>query len=203
MFVKLLGLLKNPFERWFLWLLFVINILGSVYGFYWYRYQISDTPWYYLIFVPDSPLSTTLFCIALLTIQWQKKLPILKLWAYFWLIKYGIWAVIINIDVAVSYTDLFSTENLLLAISHAGMALEGFLFLRYLKFKSFDLIIISLWLIINDFMDYVLNLHPYLFDDAQLRLARFSAISLSILLILAGFYLLYYRQNNKTISNII
>lgn len=203
MFVKLLGLLKNPFERWFLWLLFVINILGSVYGFYWYRYQIADTPWYYLIFVPDSPLSTTLFCIALLTIQWQKKLPILKLWAYFWLIKYGIWAVIINIDVAVSYTDLFSTENLLLAISHAGMALEGFLFLRYLKFKSFDLIIISLWLIINDFMDYVLNLHPYLFDDAQLRLARFSAISLSILLILAGFYLLYYRQNNKTISNII
>ncbi|MDA8442539.1 MAG: DUF1405 domain-containing protein [Peptococcaceae bacterium] len=188
-------LLQFPLQkRWFLWALLVINILGSAYGFYWYRFQLAETPWYYLIFVPDSPLSSSLFCVALTLILARKPNSLIQLWAYLWAIKYGIWAVIINGDVAYSYTAMFSRENLMLALSHAGMALEGFIFLRHLNFNVRQLGIVAAWLFINDFVDYVLNQHPFLFAPSQLALAQAAAVTLSLGLIIIARYFLQ-RQN--------
>jgi len=189
-----LRLLCNPFERGFLWSLVLINFLGSIYGFYWYRFQLAETPWYYLIFIPDSPLSSSLFTIALITIIMCKRSSWLELLAYFWVIKYGIWAVILNLDV--NNYGQFGFDNLMLTISHAGMAVEGFLFLRHLKYSVPQLLGIVLWLGINDYMDYVVGLHPWLFDPGQLGLAQSSAIGLSVLLVLLG--TLYLKNKNLT-----
>ena len=42
-------------------LLLIINFFGTVYGYYWYLPQLTNTPAKFLIFVPDSPTATLFF----------------------------------------------------------------------------------------------------------------------------------------------
>ena len=85
------------FSSWFCWSLFVINLLGSIYGFYWYKNQLLSTEWYWLIFVPDSPTASTFFTLVLGLYLMQRRLPILEAFAAITLFKYGIWAVVVII----------------------------------------------------------------------------------------------------------
>ena len=39
-------------------LLLICNILGTLYGFIWYGDQLAKTPWYFLPFIPDSPIAS-------------------------------------------------------------------------------------------------------------------------------------------------
>ena len=188
MIKELIKPLLNPFKYpWFLWCLLVINCLGSVYGYYWYRFQLAETPWYFIPFVPDSPLSSTLFSVALITIILRKRVNWLEFLAYLWVIKYGIWAVLINLDAGYRIGEL-TWENWLLSLSHMGMALEGLLFLRYIKVPRAYVVGIAVWLGINDYMDYVVGEHPYLFDPGQISLAKWLAIGLSVLLVILASY---------------
>ncbi|CDN45472.1 DUF1405 domain-containing protein [Paenibacillus sp. P22] len=58
-------------NRRFLWLLLVVNALGTVYGYYWYKGQLEATvdagnPLWQLVFVPDSPTASLFFTLSLL-----------------------------------------------------------------------------------------------------------------------------------------
>ena len=83
-------------NAYFLWGLFLINLFGSIYGFYWYGQQLSETPGILKLFVPDSPTASLLFTLALFMTLIKKPKPFLILMACGWLIKYGLWAAIIN-----------------------------------------------------------------------------------------------------------
>ncbi|ORN94461.1 hypothetical protein B8A12_01900, partial [Staphylococcus aureus] len=43
------------YQRSWLMMLLICNILGMIYGYIWYGEQLSHTPWHFKIFVPDSP----------------------------------------------------------------------------------------------------------------------------------------------------
>jgi len=162
------------------------NGLGSLYGYYWYQQQLLESPWYFWPVIPDSPLSATLFSIFLLAWLRQKHIPWLFLLANLMMIKYGIWAVLINLDVYTS-GHTFTWENLHLSLSHAIMALQGFIFIRQIRYSFLDYWITATWLILNDLCDYLLETHPYLFYSGQLVLAQNAALTLTVLvLILAG-----------------
>lgn len=165
-----------------LFFLALANGLGSLYGYYWYQQQLSDAPWYLWPVIPDSPLSATLFSIFLFIRLKQRNIPWLFLMANLMMIKYGIWAVIINLDVYIS-GNTFTWENLHLSISHAIMAIQGLLFFRQIKYGHVDYWLSASWLILNDFCDYVLNTHPYLFYSEQLLLAQNTALTLSFLIL--------------------
>ncbi|KPD00816.1 hypothetical protein LR69_00898 [Geobacillus sp. BCO2] len=47
------------------WLLLFVNAAGTIYGYYWYRYQLADTPPVFLPFVPDSPTASLFFLSSL------------------------------------------------------------------------------------------------------------------------------------------
>ncbi len=53
--------------------LLIINILGTIYGYYWYRYQLEQTPFYFLPFVPDSPTASLFFVFVLLGFLYKKR----------------------------------------------------------------------------------------------------------------------------------
>jgi len=74
----------------------------------------------------------------------------------------------------------------MLAASHLGMAMEGYLYWRHLKYDQPAVIVAAAWLVLQDVADYVFGLHPYLFGDEQFNLARISAAVLTALLIAAG-----------------
>ena len=53
------------YNKSFMWLLFFVNLLGSIYGYIWYESQLSTTEPKFLLFVPDSPTASLFFTLAL------------------------------------------------------------------------------------------------------------------------------------------
>ncbi|WP_406677608.1 DUF1405 domain-containing protein [Moorella sp. ACPs] len=176
---------EAPYQNWFLVTLAVINLLGSIYGYYWYREQLASTPLIWWPFTPDSPLATTLFGLALIMACYRRESGLLRVVAAAAVIKYGLWAVVIISDYWLSGAPVTVVEAGLW-LSHLGMMVEGFLFLRHWSVSSRQLALVVLWLGINDFVDYGLGMHPYLFSPGQESLALVTAITLSLAL---SFYL--------------
>lgn len=168
-------LLKPPL----IWILIGTNILGSIYGYYWYHRQLGETPVYFWPFVPDSPLSTTLLVISLILIFYGRKNPALHILACASVIKYGAWAMFV-IAHYWSISGVTSAEEVMLFVSHLGMLAEGLLFLRVVAVTGYQMIPAMLWLVTNDVLDYKLGIHPYLFDNSQLPAAQVTAVILTL-----------------------
>ncbi len=172
---------KDPRQPRFMAPLLVINVLGSAYGYFWYREQLTETSFYLWPFVPDSPLSTTLFAAALLLHLTGANKTMFQVLACTVSIKYGIWAVIMITNYWSSGGPVAPTETMLW-LSHLGMAAEGAIFLRTYRFKINVVIITGAWMLVNDLMDYGAGLHPYLFMAGQDTLAMAAALALTVLL---------------------
>lgn len=185
----------NPFQRWFLVSLVVINLLGSVYGYYWYREQLLSTPPLLWIFVPDSPFSTTLLAVALVLVLTRLRRPFLELTANAMVIKYGLWAVAV-----ISHYWWIGGEikwvEIMLWFSHLGMAVEGLIFLRHLSVTGTMTGGLAFWLLLEDVVDYGGGLHPYLFDPRQWPVALGTALVLSVFLIFGTWQRLTRHQAN-------
>lgn len=182
----MLGLIKRLWaDPWqqpvFMSLLIVINLLGSLYGYYWYHQQLAAAELYFWPVIPDSPLSTTLFFMALLLALLGWRLPVLQTLATAMCIKYGIWAVALISHYWINHGQIELTEMMLWA-SHLGMVIQGIWFLNKLYISTRAVLVLAVWLLFNDAMDYLLNLHPYLFAADQLIFAGVLAVTLSILL---------------------
>ncbi|SFR03401.1 DUF1405 domain-containing protein [Desulfoscipio geothermicus] len=175
---------RRPWRSSLVWPIIITNILGSVYGFYWYRAQLAETPRYLWALVPDSPLSTTLFALALLLVLAGNRPGLITAVACATTIKYGLWAV----GMITHYWALGGPVNfteVMLWLSHWGMALEGFIFLRTVPVPGRALLGASLWMIFNDYMDYFRGLHPYLFSPLQENFALWLAAGLTIVAFIA------------------
>lgn len=142
-----------------LMIMFLINFFGTFYGYYWYRYQLSDTPAHFYIFVPDSPTASLFFLIVLLGFLVRKNFPLIEALAIVTLFKYGIWAVIMNILVLMINGNL-PWEGYMLIASHFGMAIQGLLYSPYYRFKAWHLLVAALWTLHNDVIDYVFGMMP-------------------------------------------
>ncbi|KKM10528.1 hypothetical protein SY88_12615 [Clostridiales bacterium PH28_bin88] len=168
----------NPFQKWFLAGLVIVNALGSVWGYIWYRNQFAATPWQVWPFVPDSPLSSTLMTMALFTLLVGRRNVLFQLLAFTAVIKYGLWAVVLITDFWLAGGQQAVTEWMLW-LSHLGMAAEGYLFLRHLPVRAWHVALVGGWMAFNDYVDYAWGLHPYLFTGDQLLLALVSAVALT------------------------
>lgn len=128
-------LINLMYNRKFLVLLLIANFLGTVYGYIWYGGQLSVTPWYFYPFVPDSPTATLFLCILIVLILLNKKFGLIDALAFTTLIKYGLWAVIMNIW---NFIDIgFVTPvGLMLIMSHLAMAVQAFMFLPHIQIKN-------------------------------------------------------------------
>ncbi|GAE25059.1 transmembrane protein [Halalkalibacter wakoensis JCM 9140] len=52
-------------QRWVIVLLLLINVPGTIAGYLWYQSQLELTPSHFLLFVPDSPTASFVFCVCL------------------------------------------------------------------------------------------------------------------------------------------
>lgn len=147
-------------QRKILLLLLASNVFGTIYGYWWYKGQLAITPSHFLIFVPDSPTASLFFVFVLLAFLLKKNWPLMEAFASVTLIKYGIWAVVMNIAAGVAGATL-SWENYLLIASHAAMAIQAILYAPYFRIKVWHLIVVTIWTLHNDIIDYVFNMHPW------------------------------------------
>lgn len=149
-------------DRWFLWTLIIINFLGSIYGFYWYKNQLYSTePAFLRIFVPDSPTASSLFTLVLIAMALGRKIPQLEAFAAVTNFKYGVWAVAVILLGSAAGDPLHWTDYMLM-ISHGGMALESLLYSRHYSIRPIHFIPVAVWTLSNDLLDYTLNIHPWL-----------------------------------------
>ncbi|NRG43183.1 DUF1405 domain-containing protein [Bacillus sp. CRN 9] len=146
-------------NRMFLIILLIINTVGTVYGYYWYKWQLVETPPMFLPFVPDSPTASLFFVFVLIAFLLGKNWPLLEVLAIVTLVKYGIWAVVMNLLVF-QVTGVVDPAALMLIFSHGAMAIQGILYAPFYRIKLWHLVIAAIWTLHNDVIDYVFFMLP-------------------------------------------
>ncbi|TQR15373.1 DUF1405 domain-containing protein [Psychrobacillus soli] len=147
------------FNKSFMWLLFLVNLLGTIYGYIWYESQLSVTEPKFLLFVPDSPTASLFFTIALLGWLLKKNWKLIEALALITLVKYGVWAVVMNIWTYIE-TGSIGWMGWMLVASHFAMALQAILYIPFYRFTFVHIFIAAVWTLHNDVIDYVFGQMP-------------------------------------------
>ena len=147
------------FHKTFMWILLVVNTLGTIYGYIWYMWQLEITQPIFLIFVPDSPTASLFFSIALFGWLINRHFKLIEALALITLVKYGLWAVVMNI-----WTQFESGSigfvGWMLVVSHFAMAVQALLYIPKYKFNWIHVLIAAIWTLHNDVIDYVFGQMP-------------------------------------------
>ncbi|MCY8104338.1 DUF1405 domain-containing protein [Bacillus mojavensis] len=184
-------------QRTMLILVLAINFLGTVYGYYWYLPQLLETPARFLIFVPDSPTATFFFLFVLLAFLMKRNAPLFEALALVTLVKYGLWAVVMNILVLAVTGDL-PWEGYMLIASHFAMAVQGVLYSPYFRFSLWHLVIAAVWTLHNDVVDYLFGMMPqYSMLSEYMTDIGYGTFWLSIFSIGLAFYLVISKKQTK------
>ncbi len=184
----------------FLIILSILNVIGFLYGIYYYRFQLLETPFYLWIFVTDCPNSALLFAISTYLISKSKEFPTLFFLASSSTLKYGIWTCI----VIALYSNYFLSINpilySILFVAHLLLASEGLFLAGYFKgnVKNFS-ISLSL-LLLNDFFDYALQTHPYI-PESHIKEIAFVTLILSFVSTISILKLSNYLSRNSSGEN--
>ncbi len=197
-------------NRPFLWLLFAVNVGGTIYGYIWYEGQLVSTyhnhPLWQIVFVPDSPTASLFFTLALLYLLFPVKLQnpiavagrsLLEALAIVCSVKYGIWAVAMIVAGAWQGAAM-EWQHYMLIASHLGMALEAVLYFRFMKAGAGALAVATGWLLLNDTVDYTFGVFPYLADqlDDDLTAVRNFTFGLSLFSFATGLHV-WWRWRPK------
>lgn len=177
----------------FLIIIILCNIVGTIYGYYWYLGQLQQTKWYFMPFVPDSPTASLFLVIALMAIVWNRHLPLIEGLAFVTLIKYGVWAVVMNILVFITLDEV-TAMGMMLIISHAIMAIQALLFVPLFRVSLLSIVIAAIWVFHNDVIDYVYMQYPVysmLFD--YIKHIGYFSFWLSVI----SFALLFIMKRDK------
>ncbi|WP_181348262.1 DUF1405 domain-containing protein [Thalassobacillus sp. CUG 92003] len=146
-------------QQWFIMILFVVNLLGTVYGYLWYGWQLRITDPVYMIFVPDSPTASLFFTIFLGFILYGKTTSYIGALAAVTLLKYGTWAVVMNL-LTLALEGSIGWQGYMLIASHGAMAIQGLLYAPFYQMKLRHLVVAGVWTLHNDIIDYVFEQMP-------------------------------------------
>ncbi|HDK9184160.1 TPA: DUF1405 domain-containing protein [Staphylococcus aureus] len=182
------------YQRSWLMMLLICNILGMIYGYIWYGEQLSRTPWQFKIFVPDSPTAILFLVISISLILIQKQNSIIDALAFVTLFKYGIWAVIMNILFIIEQGDI-TVNGLVLMFSHSIMAVQAIYFYPRFKRSMIGISVAMTWVFLNDYIDYFHLQFPY-YDFITTHVWQIGVLSCC----LSVFGLLLYIELNKLLK---
>ncbi|HDB2030067.1 TPA: DUF1405 domain-containing protein [Staphylococcus aureus] len=182
------------YQRSWLMMLLICNILGMIYGYIWYGEQLSHTPWHFKIFVPDSPTAILYLVISISLILIQKQNSIIDALAFVTLFKYGIWAVIMNILFIIEQGDI-TVNGLVLMFSHSIMAVQAIYFYPRFKRSMIGISVAMIWVFLNDYIDYFHLQFPY-YDFITTHVWQIGVLSCC----LSVFGLLLYIELNKLLK---
>ncbi len=182
------------YQRSWLMILLICNILGMIYGYIWYGEQLSHTPWHFKIFVPDSPTAILFLVISISMILIQKQNSIIDALAFVTLFKYGIWEVIMNILFIIEQGDI-TVNGLILMFSHSIMAVQAIYFYPRFKRSMIGISVAMTWVFLNDYIDYFHLQFPY-YDFITTHVWQIGVLSCC----LSVFGLLLYIELNKLLK---
>jgi len=137
------------------WVVVAINLLGTAFGVWHYRFQLLATPLPAWPVVPDSPVATLLMAGSLVSWKLGRDDNWLHALALLGNLKYGFWVVYVQLvinDVLVSG----SLYQWFLLWSHLGMGLQALVVYRYATFDPRAVTVAVAWFGLNDTVDFFL-----------------------------------------------
>lgn len=147
----------------FLWILLFVNLFGTVYGYDWYMWQLEITEPKFWIFVPDSPTASLFFTLAIIGWLIGRNFKLIEALALITLVKYGLWAVVMNLLTMFEQGSLDPVGWMLIG-SHFAMAVQAILYNPLYRFKFKHVVIAGIWTLHNDVIDYVFGQMPIYHD---------------------------------------
>ena len=106
--------------------LLICNILGTLYGFIWYGDQLAKTHLGISCHLYQIAQSLHFFVYCYYLSHFNKHIPFVEALAFVTLLKYGLWAVIMNI-LMINLDHNITIMNVFLIMSHGIMAIEPFI----------------------------------------------------------------------------
>ncbi|MFC4550876.1 MULTISPECIES: DUF1405 domain-containing protein [Halorussus] len=142
----------------FAWVIVAINLVGTAFGFWYYRFQFAIEPQVMWPLIPDSPVATLFIAGSLALWKLGRSREWLNALAFFGCLKLGLWTPF----VLLAFADAFSYNSVwmynFLFWSHLGMVAEAFLIHRYSDFPVWAVAVAVVWYGFNDLVDYFVPL---------------------------------------------
>ncbi len=143
----------------FLWILLFVNLFGTVYGYDWYMWQLEMTEPKFWIFVPDSPTASLFFTLAIIGWLIGRNFKLMEALALITLVKYGLWAVVMNILTLIETGQLGGLAGCLL-VHILRWLFKPCCIVRFIDSALVILSIAAIWTLHNDVIDYVFGQMP-------------------------------------------
>ncbi|WP_049889364.1 DUF1405 domain-containing protein [Natronolimnohabitans innermongolicus] len=160
---------RDPLPRWlapvpktledlglrFAWLVVAINLAGTVFGFWYYSGQFSETPAAMWPWIPDSPMATLLIALAIAAWKLGHELPWLTALAFFGNIILGLWTpytLLVFHETYLAQTDFLMYQFLFW--SHLAMVVQAFVLHRITDFPVWGVAVALVWYTSNVIVDY-------------------------------------------------
>jgi len=122
-------------------------------------WQLVITEPKFWIFVPDSPTASLFFSLAIIGWLIGRNFKLIEALALITLVKYGLWAVVMNLLTLIE-TGSIGFVGWMLIASHFAMAVQAVLYIPFYKFGFGHIVIASIWTLNNDVIDYVFGQMP-------------------------------------------
>ncbi|TQQ78433.1 DUF1405 domain-containing protein [Halonotius terrestris] len=143
----------EDFALRYAWVIVAINLAGTAFGFWYYRFQLAQTPIVMWPFVPDSPAATLFVALSLAAWKLDYDVEWLHMLAFFGNIKLGLWTPFVQL-VLNGPGGIEPWLYWFLIVSHLAMSLQSFLIYRYAEFTVGAVAVTTVWYGLNDIVDY-------------------------------------------------
>lgn len=144
-------------------IIFIINLLGALYGFiFYYGSQLIEAiPKFWLIpFIPDCPLAALLMGVSFLLLASNKNHSRLNFFSSALALKYGFW----TLFVLTAFSSFYFSQNFLLYsvlfVSHIFLIAEIILLAGKIRAGVYAVGLTLAFFLLNDLVDYFWATHP-------------------------------------------
>ncbi|MDG5776425.1 DUF1405 domain-containing protein [Haloarculaceae archaeon H-GB2-1] len=135
------------------WPIVLVNLAGTLFGFWYYRFQLAATPPAAWVVVPDSPVATLFIALSLAAWKLDYDVGWLHVLAFFGCLKLGLWTPYVQLALN-GVGSIALWMYWFLVLSHLAMGVEAFLIHRYASFSVGSVAVAVLWYGFNDVVDY-------------------------------------------------
>jgi len=170
----------------------VVNLLGTILGFVYYKNQLFDTSPTLWLFVPDCPIYTLLFAVSLLLLMQDIRWDLYNFVVSIGVMKYGFWTLFTTL----LYSEFFLSPSRMtfysvLFIFHFGMMAEALLLFHEIEVKRTFIPLSLFWFLLNDIFDYsqTFSTHPWLpYSVTMLSTISKAAFAMSFFFTFFAYY---------------